>query len=230
LTEPILGWDIGGSNIKAALVIDEDEPAVVERPFAIWRERDRLPEVLADVAGGLAVTDTMAVTMTAELADCFATKREGVSFVLDALRRAFPGSELRVFGASGGFLSPDDARRAPLEVAAANWMASAITVALRQPDAIFIDVGSTTTDIIPIVSGRVAAVGLTDSGRLESGGAAWRPSTSRWRPTSTGGSSESATPTIRATRRTAVARRGGNAEPGSRELCAPMSICSTTRR
>ena len=32
----------------------------------------------------------MAVTMTAELADCFATKREGVVFVLDAFRTAFP--------------------------------------------------------------------------------------------------------------------------------------------
>ena len=37
------------------------------------------------------------------------------------------------------------------------------------PDAIFLDAGSTTTDVIPIVSGRVAAQGKTDPARLRSG-------------------------------------------------------------
>jgi probable H4MPT-linked C1 transfer pathway protein len=37
------------------------------------------------------------------------------------------------------------------------------------PDALFIDIGSTTTDIIPIVAGQVAAVGYSDAERLASG-------------------------------------------------------------
>jgi len=75
---PVAGWDIGGANIKAALVggSDDPRPAVVERPFALWREPRRLPAVLAETANRLPPARMMAVTMTAELADCFTTKRE----------------------------------------------------------------------------------------------------------------------------------------------------------
>ncbi len=107
--------------------------------------------------------------MTAELADCFATKREGVAFVLDAFRSAFPGVEPWVYGIDGRFRSANDARQRPLEVAASNWRASATLVARTFDDALFIDVGSTTTDIIPVVSGSVTAEGTTDPARLLSG-------------------------------------------------------------
>jgi probable H4MPT-linked C1 transfer pathway protein len=111
----------------------------------------------------------MAVTMTAELADCFATKREGVAFVLDAFSTAFPEVEPWVYGVDGRFRSAEAARQRPLEVASANWMASATLVARTFPDAIFIDAGSTTTDVIPIVEGHVAVRGRTDPARLRSG-------------------------------------------------------------
>ena len=168
---PILGWDVGGANVKAALVGEDGggEPAVLERPFALWREPQRLASVLAETAGRLGDARAMAVTMTAELADCFATKREGVGFVLDAFRTAFPGVQPWVFGVDGRFRSAEAARRRPLRVAAANWMASATLVARTFPDALFLDVGSTTTDVIPIVAGRVAARGLTDPSRLRRG-------------------------------------------------------------
>ena len=111
----------------------------------------------------------MAITMTAELADCFATKHEGVAFVLDAFRKAFPDVEPWVYGVDGRFRSASEARQTPLEVAAANWMASATLVARTFADAIFLDVGSTTTDVIPIVAGRVAGRGRTDPARLRTG-------------------------------------------------------------
>ncbi|HEX7088641.1 MAG TPA: hydantoinase/oxoprolinase family protein [Longimicrobiales bacterium] len=166
----VLGWDIGGANLKVARVVDGAVVAAVEEPFALWREPGRLPEALgrlaARVGGG---GSAMAVTMTAELADCFATKREGVAFVLDALRTAFPDCEPRIYGVDGRFHSPDAARCAPLRVAAANWAAAAAFVARQHRDALLIDVGSTTTDIIPLVSGRIAARGRTDPARLMSG-------------------------------------------------------------
>ena len=55
------------------------------------------------------------------------------------------------------------------DIASANWHASAAVVALKLRDALFIDIGSTTTDIIPIVASRVAAVGYSDAERLASG-------------------------------------------------------------
>jgi probable H4MPT-linked C1 transfer pathway protein len=174
MTGPILGWDVGGANLKAARIGEDgqSEPRMLERPFALWREPHRLPTVLAEAAdrlGGTRDIHTMAVTMTAELADCFATKREGVAFVLDAFRTAFPDVQPWVYGVDGRFRSAEAARQRPHRVAAANWMASATLVARTFPDALFLDVGSTTTDVIPIVAGRVAVKGRTDPARLRSG-------------------------------------------------------------
>lgn len=167
---PIIGWDVGGANIKAARIEDAtSEPLVFERPLPLWREPHRLPAVLAEVAGSLGMVPTMAVTMTAELADCFATKREGVGSVLDAFDAAFPDVQPWVYGTDGRFRPAAVARRQPFRVAAANWMASATSVARLFPDALFIDVGSTTTDIIPIAGGQVVARGKTDPARLRSG-------------------------------------------------------------
>ena len=170
MRRPILGWDVGGANIKAAR-IDEGstEPMVCERPLPLWREPQRLPWALCETAAVLGPAETMAVTMTAELADCFATKREGVASVLDAFKTAFPAVEPWVYGTDGAFRPGAVARRQPFRVAAANWMAGASVVARHFPDAFFIDIGSTTTDIIPIVGGRVAARGKTDPARLRSG-------------------------------------------------------------
>jgi (4-(4-[2-(gamma-L-glutamylamino)ethyl]phenoxymethyl)furan-2-yl)methanamine synthase len=169
---PILGWDVGGANVKAARLEDGGSvsaPKVLECPFPIWRNRDGLPGLLSATADHLGRARNMAVTMTAELADCFATKREGVLFVLDAFRAAFPGVEPWIYGIDGRFRSDAAARQRPHQVAAANWRASATFVARTFPDALFLDVGSTTTDVIPIVAGRVAAHGRTDAARLRTG-------------------------------------------------------------
>ena len=168
---PILGWDVGGANLKAARIEETASPGrrcssvpspSGANPTACRRSWRRT----ADRLGG---ARTMAVTMTAELADCFATKREGVVFVLDAFRTAFPDVEPWVYGVDGRFRSAEAARQRPHQVAAANWMASATLVARTFPDALFLDVGSTTTDVIPIVAGRVAARGRTDPARLRTG-------------------------------------------------------------
>jgi probable H4MPT-linked C1 transfer pathway protein len=167
---PVIGWDVGGANVKAAFLADAaSRPRIVERPFALWRDPAGLPDVLSEIAKARPGAGLMAVTMTAELCDCYATKREGVSGVLDAFAAAFPEARVRVFGVDGRFRSPASARRRPLRVAAANWMASALLVAETHPDALFVDVGSTTTDVIPIQGGRVTPRGRTDPARLRSG-------------------------------------------------------------
>ena len=48
-----------------------------------------------------------------------------------------PGVEPWVYGVDGRFRSAEAARQRPLEVASANWMASATLVARTFPDAIF---------------------------------------------------------------------------------------------
>ena len=167
----LIGWDIGGVNTKVAFVASAQILGVHEEPFELQHAPNNLSDLLRRLAARAPVAPRMthAVTMTAELSQMFRTKREGVAFVLDAVERAFPGMPIHVFTVDGEFLSPRDAKRQPLRVAAANWMATAMVVAGEHRDAVLIDTGTTTTDIIPIVAGRVAARGTTDFERLTSG-------------------------------------------------------------
>jgi probable H4MPT-linked C1 transfer pathway protein len=106
--------------------------------------------------------------MTAELSDVFRTKREGVHFVLDAVEAVSRGP-VRVFTTAGEFVDGAAARARPLDAAASNWVATAVLVGRFVPDALLVDIGSTTTDVIPVTGGRVAARGRTDPERLLAG-------------------------------------------------------------
>jgi probable H4MPT-linked C1 transfer pathway protein len=165
-----LAVDIGGANTKAAW-LDGGSLRTVSRPFEVWRDREALAtvlrEVAAEVAGGEA--GAVAITMTAELSDAFRTKREGVTFVLDAAQDALGDRPLSVLTTAGELVSVDLARARPWDVAAANWVATALAVADAHPDALLVDVGSTTADIVPIADGRVAAIGHNDLERLMAG-------------------------------------------------------------
>ena len=170
----MLGWDIGGANTKAALVVvDHGLPSVagaVSAPLEMARDSATLVPTLQRLAerlGDGAVTH--AVTMTAELSRTFRTKREGVGFVLDALDTAFPASRVRVYGVDGRFLDTTGARHRPLDVGAANWAATARFVGRQISDCLLVDIGTTSTDVIPIVAGEPAAAGRSDPERLLSG-------------------------------------------------------------
>ena len=167
----VLGWDIGGVNTKVARVAGGAVLVVRSVPFELQRDPGALAQVLRRLATetGADKSDVHAVTMTAELSQMFRFKRDGVRFVLDAVEAAFPGSIIRVSAVDGRFLSVAEAIAAPLLVAAANWAATARIVARSVPDGVLVDIGTTSTDIIPIVSGEVAVRGWTDPDRLASG-------------------------------------------------------------
>jgi probable H4MPT-linked C1 transfer pathway protein len=167
----VIGWDIGGVNTKAARVANGTALAARNEPFEIQRAPSTLASRLEGIASALGAEkgDAHAITMTAELSQYFRTKRDGVSFVLDAVAHAFSGARTLVYTTDGRFLDLAAACAAPLLVAASNWAATTALLAAHVPDAILIDVGTTTTDIIPIAAGRVAAIGHTDPERLLSG-------------------------------------------------------------
>ncbi|MGH7580838.1 MAG: hydantoinase/oxoprolinase family protein, partial [Gemmatimonadales bacterium] len=170
---PVLGWDIGGANTKAARIERGDGAPrlrAVSAPLEMQRHSALLVPTLRRLRGVLGGgTAAHGVTMTAELSQAFRTKREGVGFVLDAMAEAFPGEVVRVYASSGVFLEPAAARERPLEVAAANWHVAARFVGREVPECLLVDVGTTTTDVVPIVSGEPATLGRTDPERLVSG-------------------------------------------------------------
>jgi (4-(4-[2-(gamma-L-glutamylamino)ethyl]phenoxymethyl)furan-2-yl)methanamine synthase len=165
-----LAVDIGGANTKAAW-LGGGSLRTVSRPFEVWRDRGALSavlrEVAAEVAGGR--SGAVAITMTAELSDAFRTKREGVQFILDAVQDALGDRSPSVLTTAGELVSLDAARTRPWDVAAANWVATALAVAGAHADALLIDVGSTTADLVPIAAGGVAATAQNDLERLLAG-------------------------------------------------------------
>ena len=172
MTRPVVaGWDVGGVNLKCAVVRDARVVHAHSVPFEIQRTPGNLVAALRTEAraAGLADGTPHAVTMTAELSQLFRTKREGVAFVLDAMAAVFPHDDVAIYTVDGRFVSPDDARREPLRAAASNWHATASVVAQTWPNATLVDIGSTTTDIIPIARGAAAAAGRTDPERLARG-------------------------------------------------------------
>jgi probable H4MPT-linked C1 transfer pathway protein len=168
MSRAVIGWDVGGVNTKAARVEGGTVRELRSVPFEIQRAPGELAPLIARLAREVGSTQEShhAVTMTAELSQYFLTKREGVSFVLDAFESALPRSEIQLYGTDGAFHRVNIGRGNPLLVAASNWTATAALVADKWPDAVLVDIGTTTTDIIPVSSGIVVARGRTDPDRL----------------------------------------------------------------
>jgi probable H4MPT-linked C1 transfer pathway protein len=110
-----------------------------------------------------------AVTMTGEMVDLFKNRDEGVSALVEAMCQRFPASALRFYAGRGGFVDAGTASRSPARIASANWMASAALVADRLGEGLLVDIGSTTTDLVPVSGGAVAAAGDDDATRLVAG-------------------------------------------------------------
>jgi len=159
-----LAFDIGGANLKAS----DGDRFVTSRSFRLWEHPERLAGELRTMLAESPRSDHLAITMTGELADCFATRTDGVRAILDAVDQAADHRHTRVHLVDGRLVAPAAARRAPLLAAASNWHALATFAARFASDgpALVIDVGSTTTDIIPLRDGAIATESRSDTDRL----------------------------------------------------------------
>ena len=164
----VMGWDLGGAHVKAALVSGGRVHGVWQRPCPLWQDLSVLPRTVAELAHAGGDPATHAVTMTGELADVFADRAQGVRTLLDMLQSSLSAQHWLVYAHPPRFLTPREALRRPLAVASMNWSATAAWVAQQLSDALLVDIGSTTTDLVPIRGGAVAAHGVTDAQRLAS--------------------------------------------------------------
>ncbi len=149
----MIGIDVGGANLK---VVDDDGVHIHYCPLF---ENAPLIDLLQQHAGN--GPGPAAVVMSGELADCFSGRMQGIRFILDAVKNVFPGALF--YGTDAAFHS-----RAVLQLAAANWLASADFLRDQYPGAVLVDVGSTTTDIIPLSQFEHLLM-LTDLLRLQQG-------------------------------------------------------------
>ncbi len=169
----IAGFDIGGANTDVA-VVDFDESGNitgVETDFVylpMWMKNDKLSEALIKLLGiCMDEVDGVGVSMTAELVDAYKTKKEGV---IDISNKSVDSFNVPVgFVSLDGIMELSEVVDNPMMVAAANWIATAPLAAKIDQNCILIDIGSTTTDIIPIKNGKECAVGRSDLERLKTG-------------------------------------------------------------
>jgi probable H4MPT-linked C1 transfer pathway protein len=146
----MIGIDVGGANLKVV-----DEYGIHIHYCPLWQNAPII-EILSAYEG-----ENAAVVMSGELADSFANKMEGIEYIVNAVREVFPSALF--YGMDGAFHTG-----AVPHLAAANWLASADYLRTRYPDAVLLDMGSTTTDIIPL-NAFDSLKGLTDTLRLQRG-------------------------------------------------------------
>ncbi len=147
----MIGIDIGGANLK--IVTDND---VFIHYCPLWK---RAP--LVDLLRPYKDLGDAVVVMSGELADGFSSKEEGINWIINETQKVFPNALF--YGTDGKFHKESDR-----SLAAANWFAMADCFRTIYPDALLVDMGSTTTDIIPLNAYR-ELLGLTDLARLQQG-------------------------------------------------------------
>ncbi|WP_083240637.1 hydantoinase/oxoprolinase family protein [Methyloceanibacter methanicus] len=162
------GWDLGGVNLKLARVEDGRVVSVTQIPCPALPEPRKFDLAVEEAIRDIGDTEAAhAITMTGELSDVFASRYEGVAYLV-ALMRKTVGENARFYGLDG-FVDAHQAIADWESVASANWHASAALAAAVEDAGLLVDVGTTTTDIIPFKEGSPCAIGLNDGDRLREG-------------------------------------------------------------
>ena len=165
------GWDIGGAHLKVACCDAHGQlTQVIQFPCALWRGIDELKKALQQAIEALdCASDSHAITMTGELVDAFSHRREGVAAIIECVTQLLPVDHCHIYAGEQGWLNPQQAKNNWQAVASMNWLASAAYTASQTENGLFIDIGSTTCDIVPFTSHHLQPLGLSDHQRQRSG-------------------------------------------------------------
>jgi (4-(4-[2-(gamma-L-glutamylamino)ethyl]phenoxymethyl)furan-2-yl)methanamine synthase len=164
----VVGWDIGGAHVKAAVISTGKIIAVYQQPCSLWKGLDQLQFAVNNIMQELGDANFQhAITMTGELVDLFDNRDDGVKQIIQTMTKLLPESEILVFAGRDGFMKCSQVEAAYYtSIASANWLASAMFAAQKQRSGLFVDCGTTTTDILLLDNGQVLAEGYTDYQRL----------------------------------------------------------------
>ncbi|MFA5949512.1 MAG: hydantoinase/oxoprolinase family protein [Hyphomicrobium sp.] len=162
------GLDVGGAHLKVALVESGHTIAVRQIACPLWQGLDTLEAAILEARPMLARAQRFAVTMTGELSDLFPDRKTGVETLVRRMSAEL-GETARFWMGPCGFGSAEDACNHARDVGSTNFLATAALAARAHPDALLIDFGSTTADIIPVRDGKPCPRGLTDAERQATG-------------------------------------------------------------
>jgi (4-(4-[2-(gamma-L-glutamylamino)ethyl]phenoxymethyl)furan-2-yl)methanamine synthase len=169
----VVGWDIGGAHVKASVSRGGEVIDAAQWPCPLWQGLEHLQLALAAAQQRWPALEQAehAVTMTGEMVDLFVDREDGVQRIAAVLAQTFTPNSLHFFAGDAGWCTADQAAQQWRQVASANWLATALHAAMQlaEHDALLVDIGSTTTDLIALRRGRVLTRARTDADRLASG-------------------------------------------------------------
>ena len=163
----IIGWDVGGANLKAVLLDAQGEAIkTFQIPCPLWRGLHELEQAVDQVLSDIDVLIPQhAITMTGELVDLFANRHEGVVSIAELMQGKLNGG-LHFYAGSQGFVAPHLVPEQSLYIASANWHASATYAAQILGQGLMLDIGSTTSDFVPLYEGLPNILGYSDADRM----------------------------------------------------------------
>jgi len=180
----VIGWDVGGAHLKAVLLDGNGQlQQVLQVPCPLWRGLHELEAAIDIVLNTFATNSALhAVTMTGELVDLFANRKEGVEKISRVMQAKLNGTVFNdtVFNDTSnrvkfytgalelGFVSVKDVDDYWQHIASANWLASASFVATKIQYGLMMDVGSTTSDFVLLDNHKPVCLGFTDADRMQS--------------------------------------------------------------
>lgn len=166
-----IGWDLGGAHLKLAQIDASGQLIDVRQlPCPIWRGIEYLDRALAEASHAIqAEQPCHALTMTAELADIFTDRLQGLQVLVEHFGAHVSVGRIRIFAGEAGWLATAEVKEHATSIASANWLASASYAARKCARGILVDIGSTTTDIIEFRDGRIWYRGYSDGERLRTG-------------------------------------------------------------
>ncbi len=163
------GWDIGGAHVKLAYIHD-NKLQVYQWNCPLWKGLNELVSVLKSALIPLPEHITQHhVTMTGELVDIFTCRDQGVKEIMQVFLEQISTNHCVHFFSRQGLVDYHHAQQDTSAIASANWIASGRIVSEHNENVIFVDIGSTTTDVLSIQNRELELNGLTDFERLRSG-------------------------------------------------------------
>ncbi len=173
-SDAVIGWDLGGAHLKGARLVAGKVTQVVQLPCPLWQGLTHLEQGVERALMVLGTAPVHAITMTGEMVDLFPDRRTGVGQLIGAMQERLPQAELRFYAGAEGLVDVATARADPARIASANWRATAELIARQIDAALLVDIGSTTTDLIPVAGRRVIAAGHDDTSRMVAGELVYR--------------------------------------------------------
>jgi probable H4MPT-linked C1 transfer pathway protein len=163
-----IGWDLGGAHLKLAIFDGSWRLRhVAQIPMPLWQGIDHLEAAFAAVGRDWPLADYEHVlTMTGELVDLFESRNHGVCELAHKAAEILPKGRLRLYAGPAGYVSPTGVESYAAQIASANWYATTDWLAQQLSNGVMIDIGSTTTDLLPFSEGRVGSRGYSDRERL----------------------------------------------------------------